>query len=389
MIAVLLTAAMTLPAHASSNRQNNRRATFLPATSEWFEARPDYRPGSALGRNGAFGKGYYSIYLMDLAPGTDYTLGMRYPADSAQKPSVLLFDNWPGEPGAKRYKFPMGPVVRTNYEKIEYRWRLAVSPRSEGSLAFLVIESKQNFSGTADPFRYFIYLTTPAISPIRQIGEGITYLRGPSDLILPEPSGTVQYIVEYPYTMTGDRRIREQDLDGNLIENGNFSRGLRYWEMVASGSSTNGSGQVSVGNDGLRLGNVNPGESAGVRQSIKRYVRDARSLLLSSALRIDGPTSRRLHQSDDSPMLQISICYVDKKGNEHCGEGAYQRNLTAAGRRSENSRSTEVENGQWYRFEDELMDLDPRPDVIESISIMGSGLKDSEAWIDSISLVVR
>ncbi|MFV1956939.1 MAG: hypothetical protein ACC669_04175 [bacterium] len=389
MIAVLLTAAMTLPAHASSYRQNKGRVTLLPATSEWFEARSDYRPGSALGRNGAFGKGYYSIYLMDLAPGTDYTLGLRYPADSAQKPAVLLFDNWPGEPGAKRYKFPMGPVVRTNYEKIEYRWRLAVSPRSEGSLAFLVVESKQNFSGTADPFRYFIYLTTPAISPIRQIGEGITYLRGPSDLILPEPSGTVQYVVEYPYTMTGDRRGREFDSDGNLIKNGNFSRGLRYWEVAASDSSANGSGQVSVGNDGLRLGNVNPGESAGVRQSIKRYVRDARSLLFSSNLKIDDPTSMRLRQSDDNPMLQISICYVDKKGNEHCGEDAYRRNFTTTGKRSKNSRWIEVENGRWYRFEEEIMDLFPKPNVIESVSVTGIGLKDTEAWIDSISLVVR
>ncbi len=389
MIAVLLTAAMTLPAHGRSDQQNRGRVTLLPATSEWFEGRSDYRQGSALSRQGTFGNGHRAVYLMELAPGVDYTLGMRYPADSARKPSVLLFDNWPGEPGAKRYKFPMGPVVRTNYEKVEYRWRLAVSPRSEGSLAFIVVESKKSFSGQDGPFRYSLYLTTPSLSPMHQVGEGITYLRGPSDLMLSGQVDTVRFVVEYPYSRKHDKRRPDRDYEGNLIRNGDFRRGLRSWETVSSDRKSVVSGQVSVGDEGLHLGNVDPGEFAGVRQSIKRYVKDARSLLLTSDLRLDRPASRDLLQSGDSPILQISICYVDEKGGEHCGKDAYRRNFTTTGRRSERSQSIEVENGRWYRFEEEIMDLSPRPGVIESVSITGIGLKDSEAWVDSISLVVR
>ncbi len=391
ILAVLLTAALTLPVHASPHQQDKGRVTFLPATSKWFNGMTDYRQRSSVVRQGAFGNGHQSVYLMKLAPGADYTLGLRYPADSVQKPSILLFDRWPGDSKAKRYKFPMGPVVRTNYKKIEYRWRLAVSPRSEGSLAFLVVESKQNFSRTADPFRYFIYLTTPAISPIRQIGEGITYLRGPSDLFLAEPSEAVEYIVEYPYRRARAGRDHRggSRSEGNLISNGQFYEGLEGWEVLSGSSASETAGRVAVGNEGLRLWSNDPEARPGVRQTIQRYVRDARSLLLTSALRLEIPTSRDLLQSSDSPMLQISICYLDAKKVEHCGEGAYKRNFTTAGRRSENSRWIEVENGQWYRFEDELMDLDPRPDVIESISITGGGLKDSEAWVESISLVIR
>lgn len=386
MFALLLTVTGALPVNAGSNQHGKGRAILLPVTSQWYEGTADHQHGSALSRQGTFGNDNRSVYLMELAPGTDFTLGMRYPAVSHQKPHVALFDRWPGEAGAKRYKLPMGPALKTNYEKIEYRWRFAVSPRSEGSLAFLVVDSRQSFSGKEGPFRYSLYLTTPSISPMKQMGEGITYLRGPSDLMLPGQIDAALYSVEYPYSRKGMGR---RDREGELIRNGDFRRGLKSWKTVSSGTKSDAGGQVSVGNDGLRLSNVGPDEFAGVRQSIKRYVRDALSLLFTSELRFDRPASRDLEKNDESPNLQISICYVDEKGVERCGKKAFRTNFIITDRRSESSQSIEVENGRWYRFEEELMNFDPRPEVIVSVSIVAVGLKDSEAWIDSISLVVR
>lgn len=391
MIAVLLVAAMTLPAHANSYWQGKGRVSLLPATSEWFKGRMDYQPGSAMNRNGAFGRGYNTIYLVDLAPGADYTLGLRYPANSKSKPSVLLFDRWPMDPKAKHYKLPMGPVLLTNLEKIEYRWRLAVSPRSKGRLAFLLVEAKPGFSGPADPFRYFIYLTTPAISPIRQIGEGITYLRGPSDLMLAEPSQTAEYIVEYPYRRTGpdqDHRSGRRS-EGNLISNGRFDKGLEGWEVLPGNSATETSGRVAVGNEGLRLWSDDPEARPGVRQTISRYIQDASSLRLTAELKIDSEPSGRFRDNHETPALEITICYQDKRGTEHCGESAYRQVFSTIRNPQQTEQLIKVKEGKWYRFEDELMDLDPRPVVIESIRLAGKGLKGSEAWIESVYLTAR
>jgi len=336
LIAGLLTVPMTLtlPANAGSDQAGRGRVVMLPATSQWYEGVAGHRQGSALSRQGTFGNGNRAVYLLELSPGADYTLGLRYPADSPMKPSVLLYDQWPGDPGAKRYKFPMGPVLRTNYEKVEYRWRLAVSPRSEGSLAFLVVDAKQGFSGKEGPFRYFLYLTTPSLSPMRQAAEGITYLRGPSDLKLFGQADSVQYVVEYPYRKREENRRREHE--GELIRNGDFRRGLRFWEEMSSEHGSKANGQVSLGKDGLRLGNIAEGEFAGVRQSIKRYVREAQSLMFTSDLMLSGPASRDLKKNDESPSLQISICYVDEKEQEHCGENAYRFTFTTDSGRYKN-----------------------------------------------------
>ncbi|NOY86751.1 MAG: hypothetical protein GXP52_05575 [Deltaproteobacteria bacterium] len=389
---VLAMSLLVLPGAGKAGPLRNTgqwRVMELPTTGNWFEGRAGYRPGFALGRGSAFGKGRYSIYLLELAPGSSYTLGLRYSSGVKNKPSVLLYDRWPLDPSARRYKLPVGPVMRTDPGKIEYRWRLSVSGRSRGNLAFVVVQAGAGIAGAKGRFRHFMYLTTPAVQPKNRLGTGITYLRGPSDLMLGEPSPDIQYLVEYPFSRAGNRGDREHRVAGELIDNGDFSRGLRHWELFSGNGESGDSGRVSVGNEGLRLGNEDTGDIAGVRQTVKWYVGDIHSLVLAAGLRIDRGKSGRFQQVDDPPVLQIAVCYADEEKREHCADDAYIREFTTDGGAQSNARFTRVENGRWHNFEDDLMGLSPRPDVIESVSITGLGLKNSEAWVQSISLVAR
>ena len=389
MIAALLIAAMTLPTHANSDRQNKGRVTLLPATSEWFEGGSDYRQGSALSRQGTFGNGHRAVYLMKLAPGVDYTLGLRYPADSRAKPAVTLFDRWPGDPQAKRYKLSTGPLVLTNPDWIEYRWRIAVSGRSRGNLAFAVVEAKPGFSGSRGRFRHFVYLATPAIQPKNRLGTGITYLRGPSDLMLAEASGIVQYVVEYPYERSGSRHEhRDYGRNGDdLINNGDFRRGIQEWDVFSEGSDPAAGDHVAFGDDGLRIWNGGEPVPSGVRQTIRRDVQNAESLVLEMELRIDQDSDASAHT--DAAALELTVCYLDSEGKDHCGEDAYRVSFTThrVGRGAE--KIVRANKGEWFQFQDELMDLDPSPQVVKSVAISGARGLRQDVWIRQAHLIER
>lgn len=390
-LAVLILCLPVIGQAEPGRSDSNWRVIELPGTGEWLEGRTTYRQGSVLDRSGAIGKGEYYIYLVDLAPGADYTLGLRYPVDAGARPSVTLFDRWPMDPGAKRYRLPMGPVVRTNNEKIEYRWRLGVSSRSGGNLAFVVVDAGSGLTAARDRFRHFMYLTTPAVRPQNQFGTGITYLRGPSDLMLQKTAGIVDYIVEYPFrrsASSGDYG-EEWRLRGNLVFNGDFRQGLQGWEVLAGGTGSGSAGRVVVGDEGLLLRIESPDVQLGVSQMIKRDVHGARSLRLALDLRFDRRSDKRLMDADEPAAVELIICYLDAERSEHCGSGAYRQSFSAGNVNRRGGQFVGIKMGEWYRFEDELMDLNPEPDVIESISITGAGPKNNEILIGGVILAVQ
>lgn len=388
MTAVLVvTTALGVPGHAGPARLERGRVVALPATAQWFQAPEGRRQGLAFARQAPAGIDNRAVYLLELTPGADYTLGLRYRAEGLQKPVVRLYSNWPGDPGAKSYKFPTGPVVRTDPAKVEYRWRLSVSPRSQGNLAFLAVEFGNGFSGREGSSGYALYLATPAARPENLLGTGITYLRGPSDLMLSGQVDTAAYVVEFPYSGGWDNGHRGGRHSGDLIINGDFSRGLEGWEMLSSGESNGG--QVSVGKSGLHLGNIAPGTFAGVRQPLKRYIGDAGSLWLAAALMFDGREGGRDLTRGEAPVLEIGICYVDVEGRRHCGEDAYRRSFIPDLGQRENEDARAIGSGRWFRFEDEITALSPKPEVLESVIIKGFNLSAIEAWVDPIALTVK
>lgn len=362
------------------------RVMELPTTGNWFEGRTGYSSGSPLSRGSALEKGYYSIYLLNLNPGSSYTLGLRYSSDVRNKPSVLLYDRWPLDPKARRYKLPMGPVVRTNPGKIEYRWRLGVSGRSQGDLAFIVVAAHSGLTGAKGPFRHFMYLTTPAVQPKNRFGTGITYLRGPSDLLLPQSRGVVEYIIEYPYrdADSDNYRLENRRSGDDLINNGDFSRGLRGWEMFSERGESFAADHMAFGREGLRIWSGEEAVPSGVRQAIQRDVQDAGSLVLGVELRIDQDPKASLHT--DVPTLELTICYLDAEGKDHCGGEAYRAGFTAHRPAPRANGTIQVNIGKWFFFQDELMNLDPEPQVIRSVTLAGGQSPGQEVRIRYVHL---
>ncbi|GBE14144.1 MAG TPA: hypothetical protein ENH32_01145 [Proteobacteria bacterium] len=396
-LAVLLLALPTAGRADGGGSAARWRVMELPGTGSWFEGRmsdqpgsvPGHQRGSALGRGSAFGNGHYSIYLLNLTPGADYTLGLRYPADSRTRLAVTLFDRWPGDPQAKRYQLSTGPVVLTNPDRIEYRWRIGVSGRSRGNLAFAVVQAAPGIAGANGRFRHFMYLTTPAIQPKNRIGTGITYLRGPSDLFLPQQTGVVEYVIEYPYsardynTRGGDHRGNK----GDLIRNGDFRRDVREWDVFSDGSDPAAGDHVAFGDDGVRIWSGKEPVPSGVRQTIRRDVQHAESLILGMELRIDRDSDASVHT--DAAALELTVCYLDSEGKNYCGADAYRVKFTThrVGRGAK--ETIRVNKGEWFPFQDELMDLDPRPQVVKSVAIAGASGPRQDVWIRQVHLIER
>lgn len=375
---------------AESGRHSGQgRAWQLPATGQWYEGQGFNRESTALDRSASLGNGYNTIYLADLEPGLDYTLGLRYPADAGHELSVDLFDRWPFDPKAKRFKLSMGPVVRTDPDWIEYRWRLSVSGRSLGNVAFISVEARPRGVGPANRFRHFMYLTTPAVRPMNQFGTGITYLRGPSDLLLPQTTNAVGYVIEYPYEQAGSRHNRQNERrsDGDLIFNGDFRQGLQGWEMFSERGDAAAVDHVATGREGLRIWSDGQALRSGVRQAIQRDVQDVGSLVLEMELRITKDS--RTLSGEDTAAAEMTVCYVDAKGKDHCGDEAYRVRFTTHRLARRGDGTVRVKAGEWFPFQDELMNLDPRPRVIKSVAITGGQSPGQSAWISQIHLTER
>jgi hypothetical protein len=365
------------------------RAMQLPATGQWYEGTGFYRADTPLDRSGPLGNGVNTIYLVDLEPGLDYTLGLRYPADAGHELSVELFDRWPFDLKARRYKLPMGPVVRTNPERIEYRWRLGVSGRSQGNVAFVVLQTRPRSVTSTGRFRHFMYLTTPAVRPMNQVGTGITYLRGPSDLLLQQKTDPVAYVFEYPYEGAGSLHGSQNEWrpDGNMIFNGDFQQGLQGWEMFSEQGDAAAVDHLASGKEGLRIWSDAQALRSGVRQRLQRDVQTSRSLVLKINLRIDKDP--KASSGDDAAAVELTVCYLDTEGKDHCGDEAYRAKFTTHRLARRADGTIRVIKGEWFPFEDELMDLDPRPQVIKSVAVAGSMGPGQNTWIRQVHLSER
>ena len=144
---------------------------------------------------------------------------------------------------------------------------------------------------------------------------------------------------------------------------------------------------VASGREGLRIWSDGEAFRSGVRQTIQRDVRDAGSLVLEMDLRIDkdpGASSVGV-----AAAVELTVCYLDAEGKDHCGDEAYSAKFTAHRLAGRGDGTIRVSKGEWFLFEDELMDLDPRPQVIKSVTVAGGQSPGQDAWIRQIHLTER
>ena len=328
---------------------------------------------------------YLAVYAAEMEPGQNYDLGLRLQADLNTRVRVAIFDRSPWAPGARRYDLPMGPVIRTASPEVEYRWHVGVSPHSEGRTMFITIEAVPGTPGQWCGVWYAIYLARAPRSPMNTLGRGITYLEGPRDLVLPgRREGSSSYMMAAPDPLAAGSGPSGPGWSPSLIGNGDFRRGLQGWTLIPEDDPAV-TGRVVVDENGLIIRGDGGASQVGVRQVLQRRVMPGRPLMLRVVVRLDrfAPAA----DAGNTAPLVISLCYLDGKDEEHCGERAYRRRFFADAAAADGMDVVRIPYGVWFEFEDDLGRTTPGPVVITSASITGGGIAGVTARIRDIRLL--
>ena len=324
--------------------------------------------GSAMNEAWPMPGSYTAVYVADVMPGQTYDLGLRLRAELNTRVHVAVYDRIPWSPKAKRQELPMGPVVRTQSPDVEYRWHIGISPRSAGRSMFISIELASG-PGQSREIWYAVYMGQSSRRPMDARGRGITYLAGPDDLVLAASSEHPRVLVITPAPSIGGNATQVTGWAPNLIHNGGFRQGLDGWELLP-GDDNAATGLVSVDNDGLIIRGGHGTAHVGVRQVLQRRVVPGQPLLLKMAISMEQDPLKAA-ASEEAP-LEVSACYLDMKGKEHCGARAYRRQFATTAVGVAGADILRVPRSARYVFEDDLGRLRPRPTVITSITIRGS-----------------
>ena len=342
-----------------------------------------------LSRGFHFPSGYSALYLAEVMPGREYTLGFSCPAEN-QKVAVSLFDRWPYAPGAKRVDLPAGPAVRTNYRMMEYLWRVSISPRSTSTLLYIVIEIGP-LDRTITSMPYAVFITTPPTRPLSIMGRGITFLQGPRNFVLVSERALVSYVVERPRPILDPSVLPILPIPGDIIKNGWFKDGLNHWHPHRNYEVSQDVDSFSLHQEGLRIWSSSTREKEGILQIIDTDVMDAEVVILRADVRLTKQTLGGTGPDGGEAPVAIAICYEDVEGVDHCNDNAFWMGFYSL-EPEEPNRSTngqKVPEGLWYRYLVDLGQLDPRPKTIKYVSLEGSGWPEREGWVRDVHLIKR
>ena len=379
------------PLRVNAPRHPQRQVIELRLNAQPFPGTIPYR-NSWLGNDSLINGRYEALYLIELIPGRSYTLGMACRPPYFQDLAVTLYDRWPSSPGVRRYTLPMGPLVRTKADRLEYRWGIGISPKRTSTLLYLAVEGRP---ANAEPtfLPHIVFLSSEPPQPASRVGKGITYLQGPQDLVLAGERDQVSYIVTRPEGESApETTAAVLPLPGDLIQNGWFRDGLNHWNPHRDYVIDQDVSSFSLLTDGLRIYSTTSHAREGVIQYLDADVSDAETLILRADVKVDhqalggtGPEGR------DAP-LAITVGYEDARGESHARGGRFfwqgfymldptEPNLDTNGQK--------VPQGLWYRYIMNLMQLDPKPIKINYISLEGSGWPTREGWIKDVHLIKK
>jgi len=333
-----------------------------------------------------FANSYSLLYLVNLLPG-EYTLGLTYPAMN-RRVAVSLFDRWPYDSWSSRIDLPMGPTVRTNYKKIEYRWHMAISPLSTSTTLYIIVEVPPSNMGFA-PFPHTVFIMGPPSGPLSTMARGVTFLEGPTNLVLSGEREAVAYIVERPSLAIDQQPLPVFPIPGDLVQNGWFKDGLNHWSPHRNYAVSSDVNSFSLQEQGLRIASAKGQNREGILQRIDADVSGAQSLILRADVKVTRQTLGGTGPDGRQAPVAIAVCYEDINGKEHCRDTLFWRGFFALAPEGPNQsvNGQKVPEGVWYRYIYDLMQLDPKPKSIKFISLEGSGWPEREGWVREVHLI--
>lgn len=364
----------------------------VPNTGDWFVTElfvngAPYAPGQGpLAPSTRYLDGYYSMYLVEVLPG-QYTLGLSCSV-GLQPVRVYLSDRWPYAPDSRRIALPMGPTVRTHPKILEYRWQLGISPGSTSTVLYVLVERASGKACAA----HSIYVAAPPILPGTTLEPGVSYLQGPSDLTLVGDQTYASYVLGRPQPPAGSSpRLPRLPLPGDLIKNGAFTEGLNHWQSHNNYETAREATSVSLRQEGLRIWSDQKPDREGVLQLINADVSEARALILRADVRVSRQAQGGTGPQGREAPIAIAVCYQDVKDDEYCHQanawkGFYGLEPKEPG---ETRNGQKVPQGLWYRYQADLMQLDPKPKFIKYVSLEGSGWPEREGWVRDVHLIKR
>ncbi|HNY63843.1 MAG TPA: hypothetical protein PKM41_00275 [Deltaproteobacteria bacterium] len=342
------------------------------------------------GRGFHYANSYSLIYLANLLPGS-YSIALSYPRGNVNLlPVVSVFDRWPYDPGARWYDLPMGPTVASGKKKMEYRWSLGVSPASTSTLLYITVEVPADAYGP-NFFPHELYVTGPS-SPMYPIGreQDVTFLTGPTDLVLTSGSAAASYVVDTPAKTFDTKALPPMPIPGDLVKNGAFTDGLNNWTPHRNRVPASDVKSFALKDGSLAIGSTQGRDREGVMQKVNADVSDAKSLILRADVKVTEQTQGGTGpEGRDAPMA-IAVGYRDISGRETKKDLVFWKGFYAL--ESDNpdrdiTAGQKVPKGDWYRYIFDLMQLDPKPATILFISLEGSGWPSREGWVRNVHLI--
>jgi hypothetical protein len=343
---------------------------------------------AVAGRGFHYANSYSLIYLVNVVPGA-YSIALSYPAqDINLKPVVSIFDRWPYDPMARWYDLPMGPMVQPLRKTVEYNWSMGVSPASTSTLLYITVEVPAAAYGT-NVFPHEIYLMSPPTSPMYTTARGVTYLSGPTDLVLTSGQAPVSYVVSSTETKFDPNALPPMPIPGDLVKNGSFRNGLNGWTPHRDRSAADNVQSFSLKDGALKIASTQGSAREGVMQKVDADVTGASSLMMRADVKVTEQTSGGLGPEGRDAPIGIAVGYRDAAGREASRNLVFWQGFYAAA--SDNPdrdmAGQKVPKGDWYRYMFDLMQLDPKPATILYIWLEGSGWPSREGWIRDVHLI--
>ncbi len=186
-----------------------------------------------------------------------------------------------------------------------------------------------------------------------------------------------------------------------LVENGDFSRGLSGWiefeqeSRRHTGDSTGAivelAQDVTTLGDGVvvelaRTGTNEAVAQVGIRQRIGKTLRVFTSLLLSFETRIIAQNPTTVAEELSEMPLVLQIQYIDVQDREQTWtHGYYSIDAGVAERHIPLDRATKIDHDRWQRIFFDLRGLSPPPKQIAAIVVYASG-QNYQTRVANVSL---
>lgn len=187
---------------------------------------------------------------------------------------------------------------------------------------------------------------------------------------------------------------------GELIQNGDFSRGASGWTYETWYQQASPAGEVNFGQPRVTFKGTTSNSRVGIMQPVSSDVSGCRNLMLKAVVRAEQQTLSGTGYGGREAAISVFVGYVDATGVERTQNGSLANPVEPQNRQmfwngfyymdptglSTTARGTKVQQGQWYSYVVDLMAQSPKPKQLRFVGAEGAGWPTRSGALHQISL---